>query len=265
MITAVEEHPMLFAPELVRAILAGKKTQTRRPLRRQPIELDDGSYSMWRRNCGDTNIRREVVIKNSTDGPQQVSSRDYHLPLDEWLLELNPIKAGHRIWVRETWAHEGDKSKPVGYRADGAWGSIGGDGDGSWSFYRHGWIQGVADNSRDGRWVGMGYVGTKWRPSIHMPRWACRLVLEVTNVRVQHIQDISESDSIAEGIVECPIPADEDGPNRIGYMPYPDDGKSVLQPRAKQSFEKLWRSIYTGYKQSWEENPLVYAYSFTRV
>lgn len=103
----------------------------------------------------------------------------------------------------------------------------------------------------------------KLRPSMFMPRWASRITLEITSVRVERLQDISEADALAEGIVECPIPADDEGPRRIGYMVGPDDGKSGLSVTPIQAYRDLWESING--PESWAANPWVWAIEFRRL
>ena len=96
-----------------------------------------------------------------------------------------------------------------------------------------------------------------------MPRWASRITLEITSVRVERLQDISEADAMAEGIVECPIPADDEGPRRIGYMVGPDDGKSGLSVTPIQAYRDLWESING--PDSWTTNPWVWVVEFKRL
>ena len=96
-----------------------------------------------------------------------------------------------------------------------------------------------------------------------MQHQGSRITLEITNVRVERLQDISEADALAEGIVECPIPADDEGPRRIGYMVGPDDGKSGLSATAVEAYRDLWESING--PDSWDANPWVWAVEFRRV
>lgn len=84
----------------------------------------------------------------------------------------------------------------------------------------------------------------KWRPSIHMPRHACRITLEVTNVRVQRIQDISEEDARAEGV-------------------YPQD--AIINASCRWLFRRLWDSINAKRGYGWDANPWVWAVTFERV
>ncbi len=148
-----------------------------------------------------------------------------------------------KLWVRETWAARPDQDQLPPNMCDnsGLW----------WRASLPAFPQGYES------------CHGKWRPSIHMPRWASRINLEVTSVKAERLQDITEMDAMAEGIVECPIPADEDGPNRIGYMVGPDDGKSGLDVSPRDSFRKLWESING--PGSWDLNPWVWALSFKKI
>lgn len=111
-------------------------------------------------------------------------------------------------------------------------------------------------NTDDGERV---RVDAPWRPSIHMPRWACRIVLEITGVRVQRLQEISDEDAEAEGVAEL------DGhfgaadicamAKRIGCLP----------EEARATFALLWDSINAKRRVGWDANPWVWAITFKRV
>ncbi|HCL45438.1 MAG TPA: hypothetical protein DIC54_14800 [Pseudomonas sp.] len=199
------ERPILFNGAMVRAILAGQKTQTRRAVK--GVRAD---------NC------------MSLHKPMKTMAGIVTHVLDAAERGLCPFgNPGDRLWVRETWTNAWDEGKGqwsdpelYHYRADGVE------------------IAHVDDMQR-----------SPWIPSIHMPRRACRLVLEVTNVRVERLQAISADDAVAEGI--RPDGADgfhvEDGAN------YSDC--------AIESFASLWTS--TG--GDWDSNPWVWVIEFKRV
>jgi hypothetical protein len=94
-----------------------------------------------------------------------------------------------------------------------------------------------------------------------MPRWASRITLALTEVRLQMLQDISEADARAEGVVSGLIPADEDGPVRVGYVFGKDDGKCILYPTAVDAFAVGWEAI-NGKRAPWATPQLVWALSF---
>lgn len=200
----MKERPILFSGEMVRAILAGTKTQTRRvvkvPLWDPPMER------AFAPGCG---------IWRGAD------SSEVRCPYGS---------AGSRLWVREAFARDYFSATPYlppeqrhGYRAD--------------------WTQRAADTAPE----------PKWTPSIHMPRWASRLTLEVTGVRVERLQDISEEDARAEGIVESGTAP--------GWFKPKADG-SFADP-ARGAFQLLWESINGA--ESWAANPWVWVVEFRRV
>lgn len=212
----MKERPILFSGPLVRALLDGNKTQTRRVVKMKPhhqIEERD----------------------NDTPWPWMY---DGERDADSWM--ACPYgQPGDRLWVRESFC------KIIGQ--SGGW--IETDYQAT---YTHGF--------RLGDSLGLK---KRWTPSIHMPRDASRITLEITSVRVERLQDISEADAMAEGIVECPIPADDEGPRRIGYMVGPDDGKSGLSVTPIQAYRDLWESING--PDSWTTNPWVWVVEFKRL
>ena len=188
----MKERPILFSGPMVRAILDGRKTQTRRPVKPQPIPfgLDNRPWM-------------------PVGGVHQ----------DRWLCPIG--QPGDRLWVRETWRQfdagiecacydecfcRRHRGKPI-YRAD--------------------------CDSED-----------KWRPSIHMPRWASRITLEITRVWVERVQDITEEDAKAEGCCG-------------GHSSIPGYAFSAT-PR--EHFRHIWQSIYG----TWDANPWVWAVEFRR-
>ena len=140
-----------------------------------------------------------------------------------WAMRCPLGQVGDRLWVREMWAHPGDEE--IIYRAD------------KWA------ADLVAKWKED-----PNYPQVKWTPSIHMPRWACRLVLPLVSVRVERVQDITEDDAKAEGVER--ISAGPGWECWMGYGPGPSCGT------ARDSFRSLWISIYG--QESWDANPWVW-------
>lgn len=228
-------RPMLYAGPMVRAIREGRKFQTRRLVNPQPIY--DETLGTW---------QWQMVVR-STDVEFLKLVMQGHCPYG---------RPGDKLWVRETcylrpertrrMMREGaDTWPPVFYRADMS------DGDVEWC-KEHGW---------------------KPTPSIHMPRWACRLILEITEVRAQRLQDISTSDCIHEGIEEprCSLAADCFSENWPGVGAIPDELSNAAGGRpwrecscAVESFKDLWDSINRK-RCPWKSNPWVWAISFKRV
>jgi hypothetical protein len=209
---------------MVRAILAGKKHQTRRIAKEQPKELP----GLYGDRYNHTRQWTYWLPDNRMD-----KARTFRCPYGD---------VGDRLWVRETWAVDAslDEVKPSDLSPEID-------------------LEHVADGSRT---VGReSYERGRLRPSIFMPRWASRLTLQVTEVRLERVQEISEYDAQAEGIVSVPIPADEYAPERIGWMVFPDDGVSTLSASPRDVYERLWDSI-NGDRAPWSSDPFVWALTF---
>lgn len=175
----MKERPILFSAPMVRALLDGRKTQTRRVVKPQPTAT------------------REEAIRTYGKGGTFILEAGF------FGVRCPYGQLGDRLWVRETWG--ACAGSPV-YRAD--------------------------DNATCPD-------GGRWKPSIHMPRWASRITLEVTGVRVERLQDISEEDAIAEGVPE--------------------------QRGDPWAFQCLWDSINGARERcSWAANPWVWAITFSR-
>lgn len=240
----MKERPIPFTVGMLRALQEGRKTQTRRVVAlRQFGPSDTPGYDWTFRGT-----RRGATRGSGSECWQDFRTAD--------LLSLCPYGVpGDRLWVRETHAFHEDYLRQVGYAADGAWGSCGGDGDGGWEFARHGWISGVAQGEERGKWVGRDYFG-RWRSPRFMPRWASRILLEVTGVRVERVQAISEADVLAEGLVR-----EEDLPGEA--FPYRYGLPGALTNRTHYAaFARLWDGINAARGHSWESNPWAWAISF---
>lgn len=217
------ERGMIFNGEMVRALLDGRKTQTRRPIK-------------WKQT-------RFTEIGEREDGSKWPWSEDAEHACDFW--HPCPFGAvGDRIWVRETF--QGplfdydlmdsyckdptpfEKPEFCVYKADGVPAP---------EFYD-------ADDE----------LHCCWRPSIHMPRWASRILLEITDVRVERLNAISEEDARAEGII--------DGGCLNCGEPEPC-GCANPEPDATDAFAYLWQSIYG--QENWNANPWVWVIEFKRV
>ena len=204
----MRERPILFSGAMVRAILSGQKTVTRRPVKRLALQwLDDGFEPSF------------VAHPDNAMCP-------YGQP-------------GERLWVRESFAdlrgtgieHRPDPDGPLqryAFAADSPPGS-------------------ASDEARKD-------FGIKWKPSIHMPRWACRTLLEITAVRVERLQDISEQQALAEGI--SPLSS---GRFHCGY----DEEGEVTSKSPITAFAWLWNSING--EGGWAANPWVWVVEFKRV
>lgn len=171
------ERPILFRPELVKAILDGRKVQTRRLVKPQP-DTRGFIATGWCR-CDDCGNDYRRAPKKCKCGCSLFKTN--HAKVSPQFCPFG--KPGDVLWVRETWQQveqHGATVRPVKQLRES--------------------MQGVcfkADGSNCP--ITHGEVELVWRPSIHMPRWASRLSLEITGVRVERLKEISEADAIAEG------------------------------------------------------------------
>lgn len=224
----MKERPILFSGPMVKAILAGTKTQTRRLVSPQPEHRPHHEYGdgVWQQRIqGGRGARLNVecvVTLYKPKGPRTEETRV--VPLEEWLLRRCPYGVGDRLWVRETFASDGIDTL---YAADCRPEDL---------------IEERAIR-RAHPGIGAEFPGGKWRPSIFMPRKLSRLTLEVTEVRVRRLQEISEEDAKAEGMD-------------------PGTGENVAWCRFQ--FSTLWDSI-NGKRAPWASNPWVWAITFRRV
>lgn len=222
--TKITERGMIFNAEMVRALLAGRKTQTRRPIK-------------WRQT-------RATEIAEREDGSKWPWSEDAENVCDYW--HPCPFGAvGDRIWVRETWQVIHDYIDENGIVDERRFArSIPRQRGNYWHpvYEEH-----FGNESREDR-------GFPWRPSIHMPRWASRITLVITDVRVERLNSISEEDARAEGIIDggC-VNCGESEPCGCAHP----------QPDATDAFAYLWQSIYG--HENWNANPFVWVIQFERV
>jgi hypothetical protein len=202
----MKEHPILFSTEMVKAILEGRKTQTRRALRPQVLDIL----------------------------PMKVP--------DEWvaLTEVNPnhgkvIKCrfgqvGDRLWVREAFCNLCPDDQGFCYKAD----------------KEH-------NPASD-------LCAAEWKPSSFMPRWASRITLEITGIRVERVQEISQADAVAEGLLFLGGMADnwDDAP-----WADPTDIEQTPYKYPSAAYGHLWDSI-NGKKYPWSSNPWCWCIEFKR-
>ena len=213
----MKERGMIFNAEMVRAILDGRKTQTRRPVK----------FPVHDRNLGCELAGNELA--------GELSAGNY----------LNSAfgKPGDRIWVRETWAEAGASAPDLKlYRAN---------------YPEH--LPSHYENVPPANEI-------RWTPSIHMPRWASRILLEITDVRVERLNAISPEDAESEGLERTNFTGFGDEPGLPSY-PEPDVYFDPLKKQWKEyppeAFAGLWESIYG--EGSWKANPWVLVISFKRV
>ena len=218
------DKPIIFSAPMVRALLDGRKTQTRRVLKPQPHEYA-GHFWITDRHSGECRI-------------------------DDWTqgrAGCLPYFPGDRLWVREAWRAMDRQDEFSGSQIATQCLDVG---------YKRPWspIQYEVDGARDNWIAGPHGFGTKpgrYRHARFMPRWASRLTLTVTEVRVQRLQEISEADAVAEGL--------EAEPSHLGISTNYCFGATAYS-RAKPAFCALWNSLHG--PDAWDANPWVVALTF---
>lgn len=226
------ERPILFSSPMIRALLDGSKTQTRRIVKLPHAN----SLGQWE----PTVIGGERGGRTAAGASIPSQGAIWHARTGDCLASPYGQPSDH-LWVRETFCQ---------FPADAK------DGNGAQTYYKAAQHD---DQMREVERV-MASNGVRWKPSIHMPRAASRILLEIVSVRVERLQDISEADAIAEGIeaMPCAVPDTRMWRN---YMPSNGWTPSVAIPQ--NSFRSLWESING--EEGWMANPWVWCISFKRV
>lgn len=214
----MRELPMLFSTEMVQAILDGRKTMTRRLVKPQPIWKEKDNTSL---SCAGWSWERK---KN-------------YVAMDSWpfaesfareLVKHCPYEIGDRLYVRETWQNFclNRNTMPNCFAGHSEYCFKASLNDATYGCCREGGCK-------------------KWHPSIHMPKSAARIWLEVTNIRVEMLQDITEEDAISEGL-------------RIGI-----GGQPYFSCR--DAFIALWNNLNAKRGYGWDLNPFCWVIEFRRV
>lgn len=214
------DRPIIFSASMIRALLEGRKTQTRRLAWRAPTEEF-----------------MEYVVQVGAGVPGQIAGRP-----SPW----QKVQPGDRLWVREAIAiiptREIFSGRP-----------------GSHVAYRAGHLV-IEDYGKPTQRTVVAPdhfadADTKWKPSIHMPRWASRLTLTVTEVRRQRLQDITEEDAIAEGVER----------RGVGWRDYEDEKNWYVDPRL--SFASLWDSLHgpKSFNSQGEVTPLTFTVALRNI
>lgn len=240
----MRERPILFSTPMVRAILEGRKTQTRRVVKVQPPER---TYRVMPYHHPDP--RQHFYAWVDSDPPRDICA------CSDWCQPCPYGQPGDRLWVRETWGVVSHAFDDAGEMID-------------WTPDRpatpihampfgKGYYSGHVIYAADGNfeWCDDDGDGEKscWHPSIHMTRAASRILLEVVSVRVERLQDISEADAKAEGIDKTA--------SGFWSLYGQSDVDSTYSPRT--SYRALWESING--PEPWEANPWVWVVEFKNV
>lgn len=213
------DKPILFSAPMARAILEGRKTQTRRVAKVQWLGGANPAFTGWH--------------------PERISHLEWGLFCNSKGAEIKAQYAiGDRLWVREAWRthatyddhlpSEMGGEEPIRYEVDGYQETRG--------------------------WRAIDRLG-RYRHARFMPRWASRITLRITRVRVERLQEISHIDAKAEGIFARGSAGDDPTSSQWTWK---DEGWRYDTPR--EAFQKLWESING--ENSWRENPWVVAYTF---
>lgn len=235
--TKVKERPILFSGPMVRAILEGRQTQTRRI-----VKLANAYH-----DCG----RHEIM--------EWRNQNEVWFGLYEWntvaSLRCPYGSVSERLWVRETFRNTIDDKSfcCIQYKSDESIRSL------------------LCDNNGEGDCVGtknhkeplqqIGKPGPPYKPSIHMPRWASRITLEITSVRIERLNNISEADALAEGIERRNISWNHAANEYKYYGWLEKHDQWSLSPL--NSYESLWESING--PGSWAINPWVWVIEFKQI
>ena len=226
----MKERPILFSAPMVRALLAGSKTQTRRVVKPQPTGFVGGPG---------------VTLCDRSPAPL-VPMNDFAGTCGQEI--ICPYgQPGDRLWVRETW--QGPLLQEFELDADADW---------HYASHIHQYqnsehCEYAADGGPKPEYTDADDVMRQgWRPSIHMPRWASRITLEVTGVRVERLQDICFAAAAAEGLHYTSERLDRWSADGVSWHGTP-----------QQAYRALWEQING--PGSWEENPWVWVVKFNRV
>lgn len=218
----MKEHPILFNTDMVQAILQGRKTQTRRVVKNIP---DESQYL------------KEYPAHNAMDMYPFLKPDELQKPDNEKIATVISCpsgKVGDRLWVRETF------SPPMAGQINTAF------------MYKADYAQVITENKN---------IKGIWKPSIHMPKTAARIWLEVEEVKVERLQDISEEDAIAEGVLPLLASSMQLITQGQLYFDYSKPKQFFNEGLpALWSFNSLWCSING--TESWEANPWVWAIKF---
>ncbi|HFO2038964.1 TPA: hypothetical protein ACHJCA_000942 [Klebsiella pneumoniae] len=239
----MKERGMIFNADMVRAILDGRKTQTRRIMKPQPEPCPRGGH-WWPSNVFKTMLHVEDEMQNGKGGWGGLVG------------DACPFgDVGDRIWVREAYRFPaslddvsptgvGEMAVATGYRKP-------------WAPTFYEFTGTFSDGWKGFKTPPKASDAGKLRPSIHMPRWASRILLEITDVRVERLNAISEEDAEAEGIDMEALYDSQDCYDCIA------DHNMTGRPTVTGAFKHLWESIYG--EEGWKSNPWVWVIEFKRV
>lgn len=254
----MKERPILFSGAMVRAILEGRKTQTRRvadieKLKVQTSKLVHGDWPIGHHLHIEPGIHKAEINQHGAVAVRVGADLLGLKPGEfEWLSRYG--MRGDRLWVKETFLPVVDDDENPGW---------------------HEWSRDLALADEDDVPDAILYRATddhhpqRWRPSIFMPRWASRLLLENVEIRLQRLQEISEEDARAEGVEPCAMTAEDIADVQISdCSPAERELARLLGPGSfshKFTYEILWDELNAERGFGWSTNPWVWAITFKRV
>jgi len=212
----MKEHPIIFSTEMVKAILEGRKTMTRRVVKDPRRKMPENPIAAFGNGHG-----RLYSIGDMQYEASHPEKPNFPCPYGQ---------VGDHLWVRETFAPREMMSgkAEIAYKADG----------GQLPSYL----------------LGDKEIPCYWKPSIHMPRWASRITLEITNIRVERLQEITNDDAFKEGMTR-------ELASKLGISVSPSEEEFNLT-QTRRVFIDLWDSINAKRGYSWESNPWVWVIEF---
>lgn len=221
----MSEKPIIFFAPMVRALLDGRKTMTRRIIKADKRFTPSGSYAgdrWWMRPHSGGGW---IATNGGPDAFMETQSTGFKCPYGQ---------PGDTLWVLECWRPWSDDYPSVEYKADAHRTTV--HCPTAWSLYLERSLK--------------HHAPSEWRPSIHMPRWASRITLQVESVRVERVQEITESDAKAEGVPPCEFIPDglSEAGTPLGYV---------------TEFACLWDDIHG--PGAWDRNEWVWCISFKRI
>jgi len=238
----VKERPILFSGKMVKAILEGRKTQTRRVVTRDNVFIDGGPA--YKKLWDALDLEKAWI----DPGPSPAGNPGPYLQVPNPEMETthriySKLLAVDQLWVRETFSNRrGDDSWPTSYKAD----------------------EKIED------------IHKEWKPSIHMPRWASRINLLIKEIRVERLQDITKSDAMAEGVTKKIFQGrwgEEHGysmdwsslgsPNK--WTDKTTVERDICLGSPQMAFANLWNKINKKRGFGWDYNPWVWVIEFERV
>ena len=242
----MKERGMIFNGEMVRAILDGRKTQTRRVMKVQP-ESNQLGLLLITDSTKHSDIGKYHWAESNATG-NHVRSKLFSCPFGA---------VGDRIWVRETWSSDFANYYPN----DRVWYAA--DNNRQLDIEVVDGVRGIYSPESD------VHVPFRWQPSIHMPRWASRILLEITDVRVERLNAISEEDAQSEGVHtevwDQTVVARNYAAIDEFFQFWSEDMPHYVEMNQlyRSSFRSLWESIYGA--ENWQANPWVWVIEFKRV